>query len=387
MKLRLAGFSGMLLATMAMSTLAFFTLAVVSSELQAEFGISKLQLGLLAGINTLVGGTIAPKAGKLCDRIGGRQSMGLTLALSGISAVAIALSQSYTMLLIAMALAGLPQGLGNPAANKAIATGIDPKLRGIITGVKQSGVQVSVFIAGFTMPWINTEFGWRTGIWLVAAVSFVSLLGLGLVSEFAEDDDGLPQGAATSSSALPTFVTQVAIFGFLLGIVGGGLGRFLPLFAEEAVGFTAADAGRVFGLQGLVAIPCRLVAGVALDRGASARKMLISMGSVGAVAIIAILLADGGSPNYLWIGTIIGGMTLGSWNTAANLAMIRQKESAGVATGRLMLGFLIGLTVGGPGVGWSIDRFGYSPAWVTSAALALVGAAVVSVKLGPEANG
>jgi len=51
-----------------------------------------------------------------------------------------------------------------------------------------------------------------------------------------------------------------------------------------------------------------------------------------------------------------------------------------------MLGFLIGLTVGGPAVGWSIDAFGYNPAWIVSSALALAGALVVSVNRGPETN-
>ena len=84
------------------------------------------------------------------------------------------------------------------------------------------------------------------------------------------------------------------------------------------------------------------------------------------------------SPSLLWIGTILAGLTLGTWNTAANLSMIRQKENAGKATGRLMFGFLLGLTVGGPAVGWSIDQFGYTPAWLASGALALIAAAVIS---------
>ena len=59
--------------------------------------------------------------------------------------------------------------------------------------------------------------------------------------------------------------------------------------------------------------------------------------------------------------------------------MIREGGNAGRATGRLMLGFLLGTTIGAPIVGWSIDAFdSYTPAWLASAALALVGAVVVS---------
>lgn len=378
---REASFSAMLLATMAMSTITFFALAVAASELQDEFNISKLQLGLLAAINTGVGGLVAPHAGRLSDRLGGRRAMGFTLATSGISAVLMALSQSYAMLFAASAVAGIPQGWGNPSCNKAIATGIERHRRGIITGVKQSGVQFAVFLTGFFVPWLTESYGWRSAMWLAAAMSFAFLLGLGAITVLEQNDTDATSDEVTPTTVrLPPFVTQVAIYGFLLGIVGGGLGRFLPLFAEEEVGFTIQQAGWVFGLQGLIAIPFRLLSGIALDRGVSARKMLLAMGIGGAASVLLILAASPGPTVLLWVGTILGGMTLGSWNTAANVSMIRQGAVAGRATGRLMLGFLIGLTVGGPAVGWSIDNFDYAPAWIASALLALSGAAIIAYR-------
>ena len=373
---RFGGFSAMLLSTMGLSTFAFFAIAVAASEIEAEFGISKFEIGLLGAINTLVGGIFAPAAGRLSDTVGGRTAMAITLGLSAASAVAIAVSTSYLFLLLAMAFAGLPQGLGNPASNKAIADGIAEAKRGILTGIKQSGVQAAVFVSGFAVPWLTAEFGWRSSMWVLAVISAVAMLGIGLIpppsEERPKDSDG-----TRSAAPLSTFVNQVAIYGFLLGVVGGGLGRFLPLFAEEQVGFSLEQAGRVFGVQGLIAIPTRLISGILLDRGVSARLMLAIMGAFGALSVLLILAASGGAASFLWIGTVLGGMTLGAWNTAANLSMIRQPD-AGRATGRLILGFLIGLTVGGPLVGWSIDSFGYSPAWIGSAIFALLGTAVIA---------
>ena len=174
---------------------------------------------------------------------------------------------------------------------------------------------------------------------------------------------------------------QVGIYGFLLGTVGGGLGRFTPLFAEEAVGFSPAAAGLVFGLSGLVAIPTRIVSGAMLDRGVSARATLIGMAVVGATATLITWSAIDGPDGLVWAGAVLTGMSLGSWNTAANLAMIRQTGNTGRASGVLLLGFLLGLTAGGPVVGWSIDTFdSYTPAWLAAAGVALVGAALVAVR-------
>lgn len=379
----------MLLLTMAMSTFSFFAVVVVASEIQDELGISKLQLGILGAVNTGIGGIFGLQAGKVCDRLGGRRAMALVLIISAATAAFMALSQTYVMLLIGMMVAGFAQGLGNPATNRAIATGIEESQRGLMTGLKQSGVQLAVFSAGFSMPAINDAFGWRAGLWMMTGISIVALAGLGVITELdrpsddrADDRTDEPEqrqrDATGDARRLPTFVYQVGVFGFLLGFIGGGHGRFMPLFAEEAVGFSAATAGMLFGLAGLIAIPSRVISGMSLDRGVSARTTLMVMAIGGAIAIVLMLLADPGPNGLMWAGTILSGLTLGSWNTAANLAMIRQGNDAGRATGVLIVGFMLGLTLGGPAVGWSIDNFdSYTPAWIASAVLSVIGAAVL----------
>ena len=370
-----------MLSTMAVSTLTFFALAVAASELQAEFGISRLQLGLLGGVNTLVGALTAPSAGRLIDKVGGRNSVGATIFLSGVGAVLLAIAPNYPLLLVASALGGFAQGAGNPATNRAISSAVEASKRGIVTGVKQSGVQAAVVLAGFSVPALSASFGWRSAMWLTAGLSFALLLGLRLVP--AE-----PQRTASTkvqdrpSAKLPPFVTRVAIYGFLLGTVGGGFGRFLPLFAEEVANFSVERAGQVFAVQGLVAVPARLTAGFVLDRGASARKMMIAMAALGGVALLIVAATTAERPNLLWIGTVLAGLTVGTWNTAANLTMIRLKENAGKATGRLIFGFLLGLTAGGPVVGWSIDQFDYTPAWIASAVLAMLATVAVAQRSG-----
>jgi len=374
-------FAGMLLITMAMSTASFFAIVVVASEIQSELGISRFQLGVLGAVNTGVGGFFGVKAGQICDQLGGRQAMGLVLIISGATSAFMAVLPGYLMLLLGMTLAGFAQGLGNPATNKAIATGIAAHRRGLMTGLKQSGVQLAVFATGFAMPAISAAFGWRTGLWIAAGISFAAIVGLGAITELAVDDvSDQSIGTATSASTrLSPFVYQVGIYGFLLGSIGGGVGRFTPLFAEEAVGFSPAAAGVVFGLAGLVAIPSRVASGVLLDRGVSPRRTLVILGVGTTVAMVLTWLADPGPGAVLWIATILSGLTLGTWNTAANLAMVRQGADAGRASGVLVVGFMLGLTIAGPIVGWSIDSSGsYTPAFLGSAVIAALAVAAVT---------
>ena len=379
MQLRLVGFASMLVITMAMSTFALFAFAVVASELEVEFGLSKFQLGLLGAVNTGVGGLFAPVAGRLTDIVGARRAMGAVLAWSALTLGLAALAQSYAMLLVALGLAGINQGWGNPATNKAISTGVELRQRGVVTGVKQSGVQLAVFVAGVAMPAITAAAGWRTGLWVAAAISVVAMVGLFAITDLDGATPTSTDPADRPTGPLPTFVVQVAVYGFLLGTVGGALGRFLPLYAEESVGFTPELAGLVFAVSGLVAIPTRIASGIMLDRGVSARRTLALMALGSMIAFLLIVTATDGRGALLWLGTVVSGMTLGSWNTAANLSMVRENAGAGRASGVLMLGFLIGLTIGAPLAGWSIDRFdGYAPAWLACAAGSLAGAVVVA---------
>ena len=39
-----------------------------------------------------------------------------------------------------------------------------------MTGVKQSGVTLGVFLSGATMPAIATQWGWRTSVWIFAGL-------------------------------------------------------------------------------------------------------------------------------------------------------------------------------------------------------------------------
>ena len=56
---------------------------------------------------------------------------------------------------------GVGQAIANPATNKLISMHVPPGKRGIITGIKQSGVQAGTFLGGLLLPVITLSFGWR----------------------------------------------------------------------------------------------------------------------------------------------------------------------------------------------------------------------------------
>ena len=184
----------MLAVTMTMSTFSLFALAVLSSDLEAEFGLSKFELGMIGAVNTGVGGLTAPLGGRVADKMGGRFAMGAVIVSAGVTNALAAVSPSYIFLLVVMAIAGVPKGWGNPATNKAIATGVVAEKRGLLTGLKQSGVQLGAFASGFFLPPIAEAWSWRAGMWCLAGIALIALVGLRAITVLDDDEHGAARG-------------------------------------------------------------------------------------------------------------------------------------------------------------------------------------------------
>ncbi len=371
---------------MAVSTFQLFAIAVLATELEAVFELSKLQLGVLGACNTAVGALMAPRLGRITDLIGARQSV---IVLCGVGAAGLALTAvapNYWVLLVASLISGLPQGWSNSATNKLIAERLPAGERGVITGFKQSGVQFAILLAGATLPTASNLLNWRAAIGSYAAIS----LGVGLLAAriltpdspaSTSPGDGADEHAesdrlAALAAPLPRFVYQVAVYALLLGLVGGGVGRWFQKFTEDSLGFSTERAGLVLALSGALGMFSRVIWGRIAEQVMAPRVALrvIAIGSTGTVALLAAATTLGDWTVWL----IAFGMAafLSAWNVVAMLAVITSvpPSQSGRGTGVVMLAFLGGLTIGSPAVGWSVDQTGdFQLSWYVLCAFAALG--------------
>ena len=85
----------------------------------------------------------------------------------------------------------------------------------------------------------------------------------------------------------------------------------------------------------------------------------------------------------LWPAVVFYALGHTAWNAVANLAVIMNVPSrdAGRASGVIILGFLMGLTIAGPATGAIVDVAGrYEVVWWLSVALAAASACVLAVR-------
>lgn len=385
----MAVFPVTLALTMTASAFQIFALAILASPIIDDLGLSRAQIGLVGSINTAVGALTAPSTGRLTDRIGPRRSVVTLLGLSAVGMALMAAASNVWLLVLAATVAGLPQGWGNPATNSLIATRVAPGRRGALTGIKQSGVTLGVFLSGIMLPGFEALWGWR-GASLAFAVAFTALavvvqLTLGPDPKVAPSSTGTDAttDGAPSATRLDPYVWRLAFYALLMGTAGGAVGRFFPLYAEESLGFSLAVAGLLTALGGLLGMGARVYVGRLAETRVSPPKLLGVLAIVGAVYCGILAITTESTRWLLYLSPPLNAVGIAAWNAVAMLAVIMyfSTRQAGRASGIVMLGFLGGLSISAPIAGYAVDRLGdYRPVWVAAGLLAAVAAVVMLVE-------
>lgn len=371
-----------LVSTMAASTYTIFALAVLASPIIDDLGISRVTIGIIGSVNTGLGALTAPLTGRVTDRIGPRRAVLGLLALSAVTMLVAGLASNVWVLLAAYVIGGIPQGGGNPATNALIAATLAPGERGVMTGIKQSGVTFAVFVSGLTMPAIERSWDWQ-GAYVAFGLLFVGLTALcwALLPNNVGGPSADTADGSSVSTSLPPLIRRLGVYALLMGLASGAIGRFLPLFAEEELGYSLAIAGFAASLSGLLGMGFRIAAARLAETRVAPTALLVQLSAVGVVSSALLALSVPFGRWLLWPAVVLYAIGHTAWNAVANLAVIMNvpQRDAGRASGVIILGFLMGLTIAGPATGAIVDATGrYEIAWWLSVALAAISALVLA---------
>ncbi len=374
-----------LVVTMAAATLSLTVFGVLASELISYMGIERWQVGMLATTSTLGGALFSSRMGKWVDGVGGRRATVTTLIVAGVSLFCVGIAPEFSLMVGAGFLTGIASAISNPATNKLISVEIEPGQRGLIVGVKQSGVQISIFFGGWLLPVFTGWWGWRWAVLAFAAVPLavgIFYMGKGAAADPARavggDDEAIRRRdtAGTSAGRLPRLVYRLAIYGFLLGAGGVAVVVYLPLYAEEVLGMSRGQAGLVLAVTGPVGILARIGwARVAEGRLGMVRSLKI-IAFLGVISGVAFAFGNLLGTWAIWLAAVLIGLSVFAWTSVGMLSVIQilPASLAGRGSGAVFFGFMSGFGVGAPLFGWSVDVLGvYTPGWLAVAALFLVG--------------
>ncbi len=365
-----AGLGAVTAATMATATFPIIVASVLAAELIDRFGIGRSQVGLLVTATALVGALASPLFGRITDRIGAVAATRNVLASGIVTLTAFALAPSYGFLVVAAIATGIPNGWSNPATNSLIVDNVPAGSRGIVTGVKQSGVQFGTFLGGMLLPVFATLWDWRVALLIFLMMPVAGLVGMmGRTNPIEHETQ-----AEWAYTTIPMEVKWVAVYGTLSGLATSALFGFLPLFAEENQLWSAQAAGSLVAVVGLSGIAARILWPAASERriGHGRTLRILAVMSMVTAGLLA-LAARGVLESWVLIpaSVLLGGGAI-AWNAVGMLAVMdfSPPKMVGKGTGVVLAGFLLGLAFGAPLMGLSVDSLGtYVPGWLASAGL------------------
>lgn len=365
----------LLVWTMSAGTMAYAGLSVTATAIIDDLGIGATELGLVLLAYSAGAAVLSPVAGPITDRIGGTWAVRLTMLVAATGYPLVALADSTVVLAAATLPIAFAQALINPATNALIAHHVAEGRRGVITGIKQSGVYVGFVLVGLTAPALTARFGWEAAFLLLGGVCllgfFLSLVGLPpTAGSTRAASGGVPRAAFPD-------LRRLTVYAGLMGFAAS-TNNFIPLYAETALGYTNTVAGLITAVIGGLAIATRILAARRAERTGRPGILLRGMAAMGVVTNASLALASL-APAVVWLAAATYALGLAPWNAVAMLAVIILvgREAAGTATGWVVGAFSAGLALGPVAYGRLIDAVGFGTAWGLSAVMAA--AAVVAV--------
>jgi nitrate/nitrite transporter NarK len=361
---RTAIFSATMGAAIGLGTFPAFAFGVLAPFLRDEFGLSRSQLGLLTTALFVIGAPASLVAGKIVDIAAGRKLAFWIFGMVAAATLGFAVAPSYHWLLLVSGLAGIPLALGNPGTNKLVARFIAPENRGVVMGIKQSGVQIAALLTGAALPAAARAWGWRTAIAL--ALIPAALGGIGAFS-IPKSRPLRRRDRSMASHEAGRGVRILAIYAFLMGAAMAAMVAYLPLYAEESIGFSVTEAGALAATIGLIGVGSRIFWGWRSDRFAHLSMPLAIMSAGALIATCMIVAAQNLGAWLLWPAAISIGATGAAWMAVGMLAVVAEVDGSemGRASGVVVFGFFCGQMSSPLLFGYSVDVSGsYVLGWI-----------------------
>lgn len=354
-----------------------FGLPSIGPDLRRHFGLSLPELGAVLTAALFGSGLALIAAGVAVDRLGARRATfaGTILATAGLAGAAAAPSKG--LLFVTLAASGVGSSVVPVAGAGALFRVYPAAQRGWALGVRQMAVPLGGTIAAGAMPGL-VRLG---GVELAFAVAAGAVALTGTVFALIPEEDGSGvrpriERAFRSVLLAPGMLRLLLVAALYIVVLQAILSYTVP--AARAAGLSAFWAGVTYFAVNVTAMVARLVWGRIADRQGGSRRVrtLVETGVVGAIGGLVFTLAlHAGAALVIPAAVLFGFGALG-WNALVYVTAGERTppELAGrsVATAATVV-FLISAACTPP-LGALADHAGWDAFWITTAALAALGA-------------
>ena len=364
----------------ALSALPVFLVGVTFLQLEQDIALTTTGLGAATAAFFLTASISSAGLGRVVERIGWRASMRINSTLSALILVGIALfARSPIALSTLLVAGGAVYGLANPSANKALAELVHPERRGLIYGLKHSGIPTSTLLAGLAVPTVALTIGWRFAFVFAALLLPVIWLLLAMDKDEPIDLSSLEASLRLTTPMSTSQIVALAGAAALATWAAISLSTFLIGAAVDASP-SEAEAGLLLFFGSLTSISTRVAAGSITDR----RR---SRGFVGLAVLMAVgslvFVALSGASGVWFVGLVLLAFATGwGWPGLMTFTVVNANIGTPAASSAItQAGVFLGAGIGPLVLGWLIDNVSRTATGIT-VAVCLAVASVVTLRVG-----
>jgi SHS family lactate transporter-like MFS transporter len=352
----LAGFLGWTL-----DAFDFFVVVFLFDTLAKQFGVSKQQIVLTTFATLAMRPVGALLFGLLSDRYGRRIPLMANVIYFSVIELACGFAPNFTVFLVLRALFGIGMG-GEWGVGASLAMEAAPtKLRGILSGVLQSGYSIGYLLAAIAARFLLPVWGWRPMFWIGA---LPALLALYIRTKVPESEAWKQHRAASTGQVLRVVAGQWRRFLYLVLLItfmtflSHGTQDLYPDFLQEVHKVSAVGRANIAMVYNIGAIVGAILFGY-LSQVAGRRK-----GMLAALALSLVVIpvwAFSGSLTMLVVGAFVMQMGVqGAWGVIpVHLNELSADAARGLMPG---MAYQIGVLFGSPtnSIEFALHhRFGY----------------------------
>jgi predicted MFS family arabinose efflux permease len=355
--------------------------ASVLPLITTEFALSDVQAGLITTALFVAASVTMLVLGDLADRYPPQQAatFGMVLVLAG--NVATALSPTYEALLAAKALGGVGAGFGFLAGLRYIARRYGEARSHLGQGIYGAGYPLGSTIGLWAMPPLALLWGWRGAFWATSAVILAVLvvwLAATRVPRLRRPGNMLD--AARSANCWWTCVQHAAGFGLVFAA-----GTWITTFLVREFRLPLEASGLLGSLLLVIAVLARPLGGFLVAREHVPTLTVMRGAQLAILAGVALIAF----PERPLLVALIGAAALGlgggiPYAAVFNTAAASLPSAPSAAQGLTALGGLLGTLIGAPAMGYAIQTWGFSWAWLILGAISTAALAVTFVMRGEE---
>jgi MFS transporter, FSR family, fosmidomycin resistance protein len=363
------------LVGLAHGTSHFFhlSLAPLFPWLRDAFAVSYAELGLLMSVFFIVSGVGQALAGFVVDRFGALRVLLGGIALLGISALGLAASQNYPMLLVFAGVAGMGNCVFHPADFTLLNRRVSVPRLGHAFSVHGLTGTLGWAIAPIFLAGIATLASWRIALLGAAALAFTVLAILIVFREMLDPRD--LEGAVAESArkkqagaGVLGFMKVPAVwmcfaFFFISSISFGGIQSFAATALRELYEIPLTYATACITAY-MLASACGIVVGGFLAARFQQHDKVIAIAFAGAGAV-SVLVASALPPAAMVIA-LLGAIGFGSGVAGPSRDLLVRAAAPKNATGRVYGVVYSGLDIGLSGAPLMFGMFmdAHHPGWV-----------------------